>query len=1044
MAEEDIVDGEDVIFYPAATSAHQVAGFGRPSGEGAHLCVYDTESRDLIHQQQVLKGSNVHGIRICEWPIVSTPDDENLTESSVADDPLHQWFHASVFGGKSLRVLRICSPTTSSVLLEDVSPVFTFEDWIWEVVWITKETVSTVYNKQYLALAFGHNAVTLWDWEHGVRVLNVHCEETCILLAVLGGTVFHDVIIWCPSEHSVSKEKKRVIHRLQGHEGVIFSVAYNACLQLICSTSDDRSVRLWSVVIPSKSGSELTSDEWASASINLKSVLYGHTARVWKAIPLGHCLVSAGEDSFLCVWDYKGAVMQKIQAHNGGKIWSVAVDDCETWVASGGSDAGIQLWPISQNALTNSRVPVSVPLPILSSPSNVLIEAEDFPRTIALLDIQHILVMTNEGMLYCHDSATDQWSVLVNDNIYRSYCLLVPDPFGQYVALGSLSGQILVINTDIREGSIAAFQCVRQQIYSDKILAICWLDQKRLLTCGTQGNMLLWHLCNSGGCLQLTLHRDFLLPMCKQRWISTAAFIPQNSRIVCGDRDGNVHLFAYDGRCMTSEQPISVPLQSLFGIHTLNGVAHVVHHNGRIYTAGRDGIVKIFSLKEGGLVEERGIKVSNCLDWISRILFIKDTMYILGFHRKDFIVWSWEQQCSVFTLPCGGGHRSWDFKMSTDGVRLVYIRGNEVLQCYVDSSFHIPYILRPSLHGRRICSLLHLFSVMKDTEELNVCATASEDNTIKIIAFMCNKNCDKWHLVCTLHGHISSVRTLAACTVYTEEEEDSQPSQLLLLSAGGRAQVKLWQLSPTSCQDVCHPQLLASHMLRGTRKLSRKPWKKRAELVDDPETRYMDFMIVAVCEVDDQQPAHLYVAAGACSDGFIRSGPANDESVATSDIQLVPFHTIHLHQSGINSLLIRFITEDKFLLTTGGDDNAFHLVMFEINDSPNNVEVKVVASGSAPSAHAAQITEIQSLPRDMLVTVSIDQRVNLWKWQLNGSEIVLKLLASRVSTVADIGTMDVWQDRKYGGHDFHTVCVAGEGFQLFRCFLPNPQVERLI
>ena len=81
------------------------------------------------------------------------------------------------------------------------------------------------------------------------------CPEECILYAgdilvregqtiIASGTVFRSILIW-------DADDCQMLHRLQGHTGVIFDVRFLqsneqqiAPLELV-SVSDDRSIRVW-------------------------------------------------------------------------------------------------------------------------------------------------------------------------------------------------------------------------------------------------------------------------------------------------------------------------------------------------------------------------------------------------------------------------------------------------------------------------------------------------------------------------------------------------------------------------------------------------------------------------------------------------------------------------------------------------------------------------------------------------------------------------------------------------------------------------------
>ena len=62
------------------------------------------------------------------------------------------------------------------------------------------------------------------------------------------GTVFNEVLLWKVTDKDFSEGKVLVKKRLAGHDGVIFSVRYNQERQLLCSVSDDRSIKVWTAV----------------------------------------------------------------------------------------------------------------------------------------------------------------------------------------------------------------------------------------------------------------------------------------------------------------------------------------------------------------------------------------------------------------------------------------------------------------------------------------------------------------------------------------------------------------------------------------------------------------------------------------------------------------------------------------------------------------------------------------------------------------------------------------------------------------------------
>ena len=173
------------------------------------------------------------------------------------------------------------------------------------------------------------------------------------------------------------------------------------------------------------------------------------------------------------------------------------------------------------------------------------------------------------------------------------------------------------------------------------------------------------------GALAVSKLASFSLPPSKHHWVSSVLVLPDNCNtsednasskhcgeksgsrsycVICGDRKGSVHLYRskllpvqlpgqmqeksstdkvlfccffflfffvlLQTRFCVKYFPIPLypqclgPFQSLRGIHGPNGVTCVTSHNGSVFTAGRDGYCRQFSLDHsGGLTELTKFKV---------------------------------------------------------------------------------------------------------------------------------------------------------------------------------------------------------------------------------------------------------------------------------------------------------------------------------------------------------------------------------------------------------------------------------------------------
>lgn len=74
---------------------------------------------------------------------------------------------------------------------------------------------------------------------------------------------------------------------------MIFSVTYDPNSRFVCSTSDDRTIRLWKVTESKNSGS--SNVNWHTATVVLTKTMFAHTARVWRAVIRDDIVVTIGE-----------------------------------------------------------------------------------------------------------------------------------------------------------------------------------------------------------------------------------------------------------------------------------------------------------------------------------------------------------------------------------------------------------------------------------------------------------------------------------------------------------------------------------------------------------------------------------------------------------------------------------------------------------------------------------------------------------------------------------------------------------------------------
>ncbi|XP_066471962.1 tRNA (34-2'-O)-methyltransferase regulator WDR6 [Tiliqua scincoides] len=1081
----------------APITALEIVGDHLVAGEGPNIVIYTLEpdaSQSARCCQQLLQNCNIHGIKQQQKP---APGAATL----------------AVFGGKSLIIVEL-GHRNSCIHLTKPFPICELHDWIWDLQWLKGSTETS----SCVALALGHNCVTLYDYIDQRILREVHCHEKCILysahlvgsswdnLVLVAGTVFNQLVIWCAADPADDTGRIKPRSRISGHNGVIFSICYLESKSILASASDDRSLRLWGV------GDLRAPPDHVPCLL----VCYGHQSRVWSVRLLSDYIISIGEDSACLVWNYQGEIVHTFKGHKGRGLWAVAVDEARGWVFTGGADSGIRLWRLKRQHTNGSN------LTQLNFPSA---QRQGSPRAVKLVDVDHLLVMTDAGAVYAYDLTSKTWALVLEDTAYRSYSLLEISELsdgGILCAMGNLSGHVKIFPLS------NPMQSKELKLFVGKVHCLSWAswpgqdpDTHSLFASGPAG-VLLWleaSCCPLKG-VTVVVKQCFLLPLCKHRWHTCITFLPQGKFLLCGDRRGSLMLFASkpalklekipsgsssDVFCLPGldfpfgeEEPrAEAPVSLLFGLHGKLGVTSVACHDGFVYSTGRDSCYRQLRVQGQQLQVLRKQKPCKGLEWLEELRFGPNGgVFVLGFYAADFVLWSASSNEKLLCVPCGGGHRSWSYAHSLSTETFAYVKSGDVVVYRSRDAPAGQRILKESLHGRALTCVCHIGMLKSSRQELvSILATGSEDSVVNILTFG-QQSRSVTHLT-AIGDHISSVRALAVAESSTTQPETGTISAVLF-SAGGRAQIECNRLQLRPSHDsisgtVCQLVHVASHRLD-------EQWdrmKNRHKLIKmDPETRYMSIAILEDT-VDAELPGPLLFLAAACSDGSVRlfllleraqklwlvaesfhhqhcvlkvqtfafsvsgqgrrhflSSAATDGRIAFWDITTTigrvaeavkaagkemtplaleaPVLTISAHSCGVNSLHVQERTDGHFLVASGSDDGSISLCGIDVNAKNTTAQAAVSVDGihvlrkfSRVCAHAAHVTGVHVLHPDFLLSVSVDQRLTLWRLCEDG----LSYVDSKFCHVADVAALECW---KCGEQSYYSI-ICGQGLQVVRC-----------
>ncbi|CAK1541937.1 unnamed protein product [Leptosia nina] len=951
------------------------------AGIGSWLHVFSDNSNVLKDKVQVLTGQKIYGIV-----------------------PLDSLGKILVFGGKQLEL--VVYDSLKDVFTCSCNPIVT-DDWIHSVIWISNIEV---------AVLTAHNVVEEWSLETRLLQKRKLCKGNSILysgllvplqdgLLVFSGTVFSDILISCAEEEP--------LYHLKGHKGVIFSISCQLKSSTIVSTSDDRSVRIWGVQSTS-TGTYITTDFWRNLkNINCLHELYGHGARVMRNCIINDYIISVGEDSGICYWDRHGNLLRKVKSHTNACIWSV--DASDNYIVTGGGDGAVILHPLSILNECNK------------APSTYNFGVK-LPKKIVFTAKQNIVVMTEMGEIIYYDVSSNTKSEFKLHHETK-YKLLSLSACKQLIAVVDMCGKFDIFFEDCKESYLG--NIVDTQLHICKVMSMHWTGNRHIVLCTDMGEITVL----TAGCMEVHIFAKFSLPYCKERWLTAVAI--NGDKIIAGDRCGNLHVFV---------RGQSQPIKTFKNIHGRYGPTSIYFKNkNSIITTDRRGTLKYFSLYEH--------QSSRDLDfqWIEKFVD-KNYNYVCGFQERIFVVFDIVNNRRILEVQCGGGHRSWDVvhfiqkrgDHFNECITFMYIKeGNIYSQTYQLNKI-APKIIINGTHSKEV-NCLKSYKCSLATS-LTYFISGGEDTTLRITSLN-PQNTLKDELV---FRHLSSVRTLK----FVELNDHS----LLLVSAGGRAQICIKKITFQKCDDVMDifAQELLNYMIKGTDR-DRIESKRKGLLNDfDPETRVMD---LEISSLDNEE---FFIYAG-CSDGKLRvykyklSGNILDfveydqvgfcilrtkmldmatekllincttNNLKIANISNKGYVNLNCHKSGINSLAIKVISDSTFLMATGGDDNAVSLRKVSFGHSQED------ESWISNASHCSQVTGV-ILIDNLLVSASIDQRVTVFEWTLDGG-LQCEFKLQVFTDIADVQGIELLSSHK----NSLTVCVFGKGMEVMS--IPRPSLK---
>jgi WD40 repeat protein len=641
-----------------------------------------------------------------------------------------------LFGGRQIAL--IDNKTFQPIQVNDSNSIFAVgaTDWIWDVRVHQKQRNSTNTDKnhdrednQEFVFAFGlaNNACELWNFTRPSssssttaapflayrthRFVNqIACITYCMALhgwdetsstpttlIIASGTVFNEILLWTLAADDMilagnsndnddkiaSAHELPVVATLQGHEGVILSVKFNQEGNVLASTSDDRSVRLWR---------KTSETEW-----NLTWVGWGHTARVWDVTVTAHGVVSTGEDGTARLWDLQNGHQRHIFRHYGSQsIWRVDVlDDV---AVLGTNDGSVKYWDLLQQCSQSRNIPgvddptegptIQIPddRPPPMNESEFLKQKETDERTLAdgmkkrkkpklavqvvlgmdfyhdSLDANCLAVATRAGSLFIFSlhrwiwkdreawiSEVDRTTV----NPSEGNCMAISAH--RIAAVGTTKGALVLHKMEHKSDNAILDGRVFNTVQN-----LSWLQLDLLAAFHIKGIIVLWRVDTTSS---LSAMRLMVLNTTTNEIPTCLVMFENRRQCVAGDSRGNLALFNINSTATLSDDEINAT-DVCNRLHAKEHVNHVeCLGDHRVMSVGNDGFLsECFVLAGGKLV--RGISIpvpglsSASKIWSQRTGGSRPpSLLVSGYFGNTFRVVDYTHGCELFSLDTGGRQR---------------------------------------------------------------------------------------------------------------------------------------------------------------------------------------------------------------------------------------------------------------------------------------------------------------------------------------------------------------------------------------------------
>ncbi|XP_010270950.1 PREDICTED: uncharacterized protein LOC104607119 isoform X2 [Nelumbo nucifera] len=825
------------------------------AGTGSQILLYSMEAGKLLNSFNVFEGIRVHGIS-CS------------IHDSTEDGPSSRLaFNIAVFGEKRIKLFNLfiqiasVEQCQSELILIHVMPKFSH--WILDICFLKDSMLSQHGGDSHLAIGLGDNSICIWDIANSNVVLEVKCPERCLLysmrlwgskldaLHVACGTIYNEIIVWKvvpqnnvpPSRRSIKdpnglcgsfcnnvqlhdrQYEAIYLHRLTGHEGSIFHIAWSSDGSKLISVSDDRSARVWTLNAERK---DSTGTRGVGDPTSTDLSLFGHNARVWDCHISDSLIVTAGEDCSCRVWGIDGSQLKVIKEHTGRGIWRCLYDEDSSLLVTAGFDSAIKVHQV-HTSLSRSSVEqtwkvkefrdmtnvFTICTPKLSEKLGLMDSKSEYVRCLRFTREDTLYIATNHGLLY-HVNISDpgdvKWTELVRVSeevpiVCMDLLSISSSDFSRddedWIAVGDGKGNATVVRVSDGVCTDSGPSFTWTAGLERQLLGIYWcksLGCSHIFTADPRGILKLWRIfdplqsCTNRSIqnYEASLVAEFTSCFGARIMCLDASF--DEEVLVCGDQRGNLTVFPLSKNLLqaTSIAPgVKIPPLNYFkGAHGISSIASIsiaqfCVNQVDIRSTGADGCVCYFKYdSDWKSLEFTGMKQVKELSLIHSVSSDANTdedlacgNYAIGFASADFIMWNLTNETKVVEIPCGGWRRPYSYYLGDapdiqNCFAFVKDHAVHIHRLWVPASEKksIPRVLHMQNHGREIHSLCFVSEGTQFADRSSNhftrsswIATGSEDGSVRLTRY--SSETKGWSTSKLLGEHVGGSAVRSICFV---------------------------------------------------------------------------------------------------------------------------------------------------------------------------------------------------------------------------------------------------------------------------------------